>query len=648
MKYEKLFSEGKIGNLTLKNRVIMPPMGTVLAGADGSVSDHQIAYYEERAAGGVGTIILEIVCVENELGRATATQLRGDEDRFIPGLSRLSQAIKKYGARVFAQIHHAGNQSNSQVTGGKQIVAPSPVTNKAVGEKPRALTTEEVKDLVRRFVDTARRMQQAGMDGVELHGAHGYLICQFLSPHTNRRTDEYGGSFENRMRFLDEIVQGIKEKCGSGFPLIVRFSADEFIEGGIDLEEGKRIARHLQSIGVNSLDVSSGAYESMPKILEPVFYPEGWRTYLAQTVKSEVSLPVITVGVIQRPATAEKILQEEKADFVAVGRGLLSDPEWLNKAAEGREEEITTCIGCLHCIETIFDACPIRCAVNPRTGRELEFPGFPRDGEGQKVAVVGGGPAGIEAAKVLALRGFRPVLYEKKQELGGQLVLGCRPPGKERIGWYKDALCAQLEAVGVEVHLGEEATPELLAGQDFFAAFIAIGGRSIVPSSIPGIDNPAVCSALDILEGTVTPEPGEQVVVIGGGMTGCETAEFLKHKGTEVTVVEMLPELVADEHPINKVTVVERLAEAGIQTLTGHTLVAVHPGNVELSEGKSEQTKQIPADRVVLALGLQAPEEEIVKWLRVNEWVNIIGDAVKPRRVAEAVRNAFESTYVLR
>ncbi len=445
-----------------------------------------------------------------------------------------------------------------------------------------------------------------------------------------------------------EIVKGIRERCGSDFPLIVRFSADEFVEGGIDLEEGKRIARHLDSIGVDALHVSSGTYESMPKILEPVFYPEGWRTYLAEAVKAEVSLPVITVGVIQRPATAENILQEKKADFVAVGRGLLSDPAWMNKAEEGREEEITPCIGCLHCIETIFNARPIRCAVNPRTGRELEFHGFPRDGQERKVAVIGGGPAGLEAAKVLALRGFRPVLYEKEQELGGQLVLGCRPPDKERISWYKDTLRAQLEALDVEIHLGKKATPEMFAGQDFYAIFLAIGGLSVVPSSIPGIDKSNVCSALDILEEKINPESGEKVVVIGGGMTGCETAEFLKQKGSEVTVVEMLPELVTGEHPINKITVLERLEKEGIQILTGHKLVAVHPGTVELSHEEGDTNKQLPADRVILALGLEPQVEEREKWGQVNDKVKIIGDAVKPRRVAEAARDAFETAYVLR
>ena len=370
MNYQHLFSVGKIGSVTLKNRVVMPAMGTGLASSDGELTEQQIRYYEERAKGGTGLIITEFTTVDFELGRAAANQLRFDDDLFIPGFRRLADAVHTYGARVFVQLHHAGRESSSYLTGGKQIVAPSPVTCEAIGEEPRELSTSEVKDIIGKFVEGAARCQAAGIDGVELHGAHGYLINQFLSPNTNLRKDEYGGSFEKRMRFVEEIIQGIKQQCGADYPVTVRLSVDEFEEGGMDLSLSRKVSSYLEKIGVDGIHASSGNYNTMEKVIESPLFEEGWRVYLAEEIKKEVNIPVFAVGNIRDPQFVESILADGRADFVAIGRGHIADPDWVRKVADGREKEIRMCISCLHCVYTKGH---IECSVNVRAGREIEF-----------------------------------------------------------------------------------------------------------------------------------------------------------------------------------------------------------------------------------------------------------------------------------
>ncbi len=643
-----LFKPGSIGRLTIPNRVVMPAMGTVLCNADGSVSEDQIAYYEERARGGTGLIITEIVAVENELGRAVSVQTRADDDRFIPGLSRLAGAIRKYPTRVFPQLHHAGNQSNSRITGGKQIVAPSAVTNATVGEEPRALTTGEVQDLVQRFIKAAVRCKTAGFDGVQLHGAHGYLINQFLSPRSNRREDDYGGSLENRLRFVTEIVEGIKESCGADFPLMVRYSVDEFLEGGIDLEEGKAMARHFEANGVDALDISCGTYESMQTLLEPITYPQGWRVHLAETIKGEVSIPVVTVGVIREPSFADRILADDKADFVAIGRDMLTDAEWARKAREGRDAEICQCISCLHCIEVIFQARPIECAVNARTGREFEIPAdMPQVGGGRKVAIIGGGPGGMEAARVLAMRGFKPVIYEKRGELGGQLVPGCKPPGKEQIAWYKDYLVGEMERLGVEARLETEATPEMVQQEEPHAVLVAVGAMPLIPEDIPGVRGGRVCTFLDVLWGRQSAAEGQHVVVVGAGLTGCETADMLAAQGARVTVMDMLPEAAADEHAVTRIGILSKLEKAKVEILTSRKLLRIEDGRLEVQNVDGGGQETLEADLVVLAMGLKVDDDMVAPWLRAFDQARVIGDAVAPRKVAEAVREGFDAGYVM-
>ncbi|MED4226478.1 NADH:flavin oxidoreductase [Neobacillus cucumis] len=345
----------------------------------------------------------EFTTIDYELGRGAVNQLRIDHDSFKTGFRRLANAVHKYGTKIFVQLHHAGRESNSLLTGGKQLVAPSPVVCAAIGEEPRELATEEVKEIIDKFIAAAYRCKIAGIDGVELHGAHGYLINQFLSPNTNLRTDEYGGSFENRIRFLAEIIKGIKKQCGQDFPVTVRLSVDEFEEGGTDVPLSCEISRYLEKMGVDGLHASAGNYNTMETVIESPLFEEGWRVYLAEELKKEVSIPVITVGNIRDPQFVETILAEGKADFVAIGRGHIADPDWVRKVAEGRENEIRMCISCLHCA---YSKGHIECSINVRAGRELEFLEMQTIDEKRRVVIVGGGLGEWKLQKYLGLKGM--------------------------------------------------------------------------------------------------------------------------------------------------------------------------------------------------------------------------------------------------
>ncbi|MGC8777808.1 MAG: tRNA-dihydrouridine synthase, partial [Candidatus Caldatribacteriaceae bacterium] len=374
MRYPHLFSPGKIGKVELPNRVVMPPMATNLGSAFGEVTQELVAYYRRRARGGVGLIIVENAQVDMYQGRSLTSQIAVDKDKFLAGLRDLAEAIHAEGARVFLQIQHGGRQCTPSTTDGLPPVAPSEIPCKFLQVTPRSLTREEIRDLVDKFAQAALRAKLAGFDGVEIHAAHGYLINEFLSPYTNKRTDEYGGTLENRMRFLLEIVERSRTLLGEDFAIGVRLSVDEFVPGGLRPEETREIARILEEAGIDYLSASCGIYESVSTIIEPMNFEEGWRAYLAQALKEVVSCPVIAVGVIRRPEVAERILAEGKADFVAIGRGLLADPDWVNKVSAGREKEINLCIGCnVGCIGELFANGKVHCAVNPWTGREFVF-----------------------------------------------------------------------------------------------------------------------------------------------------------------------------------------------------------------------------------------------------------------------------------
>lgn len=645
MKYKNLRREGAIGRLNLKNRIVMPSMGTALSSADGEVTDHEIAYFEERAKGGVGLIITEVTSVDYNLGKAGPSHPRVDDNKFIPMLFRLANTVHKYDTKIFMQLHHAGRQGYALVNGGQQIVAPSPVTCGVIGEPPRELTEAEIKELIDRFIMGAVRCKMAGIDGVEIHGAHGYLVNQFLSPYTNKRTDDYGGCFEKRMKFAKEIIEGIKQACGKDFPVIIRLSIDEFVEGGIDLEEGIKIAKYMESAGVDAINVSCGIYESMDKIMEPITYEEGWRTYLAEAVKKQVTIPVITVGVLRSPEVAEKILADNHADFVAIGRGLIAEPEWPKKVLSGREKELRKCISCLHCIDNAFVGAHLTCAINARVGRELEFKHLNRDGAHRKVVVAGGGPGGMEAARVLATRGFDVVLFEKEKRLGGQINFGNKPRGKEKMNWLVDYLQGELERLNVSVVLNQEATVEKIKAEGPYAVFVATGGLPILPN-IPGMALPHVCSAEKALfnHKEIT---NKKVAVIGAGMTGCETADLLALQGNEVSLVEMMDEVATGAGTINKMDIEKHLKDSKVKIYTKHKLVEIQDNKIVVENLSGNETSEIGVDRVVVSLGVK-PNNSLyneVKEKFAN--VHLLGDAVSARKISFAIMEGFQKAFVL-
>ena len=468
--FNLLKSPMNIGELTIPNRVVMPAMGVSIAKPEGGVTDDIIAFYEARARGGAGLIISEVTRITDGAGVGEPCQLAAYRASDVVELQRLVEVIHQYDTKIFIQLQHPGREASFTIT-GEQSVAPSAVANPMRGEVPRELSTSDCKTLVGKFVKASSFVRMSGADGVELHGAHGYLINEFLSPAMNFRSDEYGGCFENRMRFVIEIISGIRECCGPDFPISVRINAEEGfgLKGGIDLNESVKIAQALEKAGVDAINVS--CYRE--GVIEPGTYEQGWKKYMSKPIKDAVKIPVIAVANIKEPSVAEALLKEGATDFVGVGRAQLADPEWTKKAFSGREDEIRTCIGCLVCFSELAKLHRVKCAVNPLTCREREYANPKQNGNGRKVAIIGGGPGEIEVALTLEERGFHPIIFDEHERLGGPLG----SVSKGLIKKYVDALICQVDRAGIDLRLGQPVDIKTVQDLKPVGVFLAMDAK---------------------------------------------------------------------------------------------------------------------------------------------------------------------------
>lgn len=650
--YNKLFSVQKIGAMKVPNRIVMTAMGNHIAHEDGTVSDADIAFYGARAKGGVGLVITECACVDFRTGKGNLKQISVDDDKYIPGLRRLADEVHSYGAVLAVQVYHPGRQGIAELNGVESMKSSSKTECQCVHQPTHEMSVDEIKEMTALFAAGAKRLKIAGIDAVELHGAHGYLIGQFLSPYTNKRTDAYGGSLENRLRFLDEIIDAIRKECGEDYPIIVRFSVDEHMgyaalpEEGIHLKEGVEIAKHLEKKKVDALDVSAGIYETMNTAWEPVGFDQGWKIDGAAAVKDAVSIPVIAAAVIREPKFAEALLESGKCDFIGSARTFFADPEWPNKAKEGREKEIRKCISCLYCMETLMgaDMCPVPmgCAINFQGCREDKYNDgmLKKDGDQRTVAVIGAGPAGMEAARVLAIRGFRPVVFEKQKEVGGQILLASKPPKKEKTGWLIDYQKYELERMGVEVRLNTAPTILELEELNPFAIFVSQGSKPIMPKSIKGINGDKVYTPVEILSGSIILK-GKKVCVVGSGMTGIETAELLCEQGNKVSVFEMADDIGPGIFFQNLIDVMGRINSYNTELYPKHRLVEISETTAIFENMETREQKSYDFDAIVVSLGTASNTELKDEIEGAFERVVFLGDALKAGRIENAIRTGY-------
>ncbi len=685
MEYKMLFNPLNIGNIKIKNRIVMSPMMLGFGQINGNATEQMMSYYEERAKGGVGLIISEITRVDNLTGASSFGQLSAAKDSNIESISELTKRLHKYGAKFFVQLHHPGRQNvslmvntvpistffdkimpnnkysdllyNKIVPFGQKLekhnmffksVAPSKCPPSKLAEsRVRALSHNEIKKIIKEFGNAALRVKQAGADGVELHAAHGYLIQQFLSPYTNMRKDEYGGNFQNRMRFLLEIISDIKKKCGKDFPIIVRLSVDEMYDRigktgiGYNLETGIKIAKELEQNGVDAIDVSSAGYDTFNFWLEPESFECGWRKNLAKAIKENVSIPVLATNLIRSPEQAEEQLEAGVQDFISLGRPHIADPYWANKVKEGRESEIKRCICCLHCFESMMSGAykgdHAHCSVNPGLGYE----GKKLDIciEQKNIVIIGAGVAGLTAAEILSKRNFNVTVFEKKAFAGGQINVADKSPEKNKIHWCIDDLVVNATKNGANIIYNTEATKEIIDKYEPYCLIFATGATPIVPQAFR---LPNVTTATDILNGKVRPVD-QKICVIGSGMTGLETAYLLTKSNNDIRVIEMAKKIAPNVWFQHLDDIIPKLESANVIFSTGKKLTKVNNDCVELLDVTNGKSYTEKCDLVVLSLGSKSNDALYEKLKPYYSKCYKIGDC----ETTGTIHNATQSAYSL-
>jgi len=627
---QPLFSPFSIKGIQLKNRIVMPGLASFLIENDGGISDAAVEHYRRRAGGGPAMIIMEACAVSPE-GVVSNHQARIHDDRLIDGLSRIAAVIKSEGSVPAVQLHHGGRQTSIKVIKRKPV-APSPIPCPTIRGDVEPLSIDGIQEIVQKFGDAADRARQAGFELIEIHGAHGYLINQFLSKISNIREDEYGGDTVGRSRFAIEIVEALRRRLGPDFPLSFKISAQEFVPGGLTVEESIEILKYLVPAGIDVVQVSAGNDITPEWICQPMFMPKACLADSADQVKKALNIPVMAVGRINDPLVANEILLNSQADLVCIGRGLLADPEMPIKASQGRLDEIRTCIACNTCMESIFKKGRIECLVNPMLGREKEMAIVPTQNP-KKVMVVGGGPGGLNVAWVAAKRGHTVHVYEKRGSLGGQLLPGSTPGHKKELLSLIKFQKKQIEKFGVTCHLNHEVKIEDIRAMNPDVVILATGSQPLIPR-VEGIDRDIVLTYEDVLN--EAPPIFKKAVVIGGGATGLELALHLAEYGCAISVVEMMDKVGTGLESMTRKILLRKLKEAQVKIMSETRLIRVEANGVVVA--RSDGTEQtLEAEKVILAAG-NRPLNDLYKKVKTLGYETYqIGDCLETRSAKAAI-----------
>jgi 2,4-dienoyl-CoA reductase-like NADH-dependent reductase (Old Yellow Enzyme family)/thioredoxin reductase len=637
---KKLFSPFDIKNCHLKNRIVMPGLASFLIENDGSYSEKTIEHYRLRAAGGPAMIIMEAHGVAPE-GIVSNHQARIYDDGFIKDLSKAAAVIKKEGSVPAIQIHHAGRQVPFRVI-NKKPFAPSTLPCPAIKGEVDPLDIKGIKKIIRQFGDAAERAVKAGFELIEVHGAHGYLINQFLSGFSNIRDDEYGRDITGRTRFAAEIIREIRNRIGTDFPLSFKISAQEFVPGGLTTEESIEILKQLVKEGIDVVQVSAGNDATPEWICQPMFMKPACLVDSAAKIKAALDIPVMVVGRINDPFIADDIIDDGKADLVCMGRGLLADPELPNKAREGRFDDIRICIACNTCMQSIFRKGRIECLVNPSLGREKEMEILPAE-HPRKVMVIGGGPGGLNAAGIAAMRGHNVSLYEKNSSLGGQLLIASVSSHKNEMHRLINFLINQVNKYNVDFHLNENVTIETVKQNNPDVVLVATGSIPCIPE-VSGSDLPLVCTANEILNGRL--RDIKKAVIIGGGATGCEVALDLAEKGCDVTIVEQLPKVGIQMEAITRKMIKKSLFKNNVRIITGHRLSRISEDGAFIEDNDGNEIF-LKTDQVIITVGNRPVNDlfDRIKMLGIETYC--IGDCIEARSAKDAIYEGAKIARVI-
>jgi 2,4-dienoyl-CoA reductase-like NADH-dependent reductase (Old Yellow Enzyme family)/thioredoxin reductase len=643
--FSPLFNPIKIGKLTLKNRIVMAPMCSRLPTADGEVTPALIDHYRVRAKGGAAMLIIEFARIDDELSSAEWGMLSASSDRFSVGLGLLAETITLNGARACLQLAHAGRQSSYAEPCLSPSAIPDLMYQELMGEryKVREITVAEIEGVIRSFAEAAARAKMAGFEAVEIHGAHGYLPGTFLSPYGNHRKDKYGGSLGNRARVSLDIVRETRALVGPDFPILYRYNGDDFVPGGFEIEEAKELALMLEDAGIDAHHVSGSIGESWEECEPPIYVPRGNLAHLAAAVKEIATLPVIAVGGIDVPMAAD-LVREGKTDIVAIGRGFLSDTEIPNKAAKGEIRAIRPCIRCNEsCLNGEMVARPQRCDVNFQCGRESDFPLVKAD-EPRRVVVIGGGAAGMEAARIACLRGHEVILFERTDRLGGQLQIAALLGFKDDLRALMDNMAYEVGRLDIDIRMNTEATPELVKSLNPDRLIVACGVQSKY-RNIAGVDLPHVSYPVDLLEGKAT--SGDRIIVVGGGWLGCDISVYLARLGKEVmltTIKEAADDLIPNLEPFSRKVFMDMMESSGVVIKGNHRIAEItHHGASFTAD--DDKLIHLEADTVVPAWGFRPDHtfNEIAEEIAPS--TPFIGDCVRLGNLRSCVWPGFMAAY---